>query len=99
MYLLKHSKASGVITNFEIEESEDGLMIYEACINYILNKCSDQEILEITRCNREELTEAQKHLITILFYYADKNLLDKRYFDPKNRHTDQIALDSIGVKN
>lgn len=53
MYLLNHDKSSGVITNFQIEEPEDSLIMYESCINYLLECCSDDEVFSVTCCTRE----------------------------------------------
>ena len=36
MYLLKHKNPSVTVNEFDVDISEDGLIIYESCINYIL---------------------------------------------------------------
>ena len=35
-YLLKHKNPSVTVNEFDVDISEDGLIIYESCINYIL---------------------------------------------------------------
>ena len=35
MYLLKHKNPSVTVNVFDVDISEDGLMIYESCINYV----------------------------------------------------------------
>lgn len=100
MYLLEHRNPSGTINQFDVDVSEDGLMIYESCINYVLENCSDQDIYEITGCeNKESLKEIQKDIITILYYYAAKDLLLPRYFEPQNRHIDPNELLGLGINS
>lgn len=36
MYLLKHKNPSVTVNEFDVDISEDGLIIYDLCINYIL---------------------------------------------------------------
>ncbi|NUF50248.1 hypothetical protein [Gilliamella sp. ESL0250] len=98
MYLLEHINPSGTVNQFHLDISEDGLMIYESCINYVLENCSDKEIYKITGCeNKETLKEIQKNIITILYYYAAKDLLLPRYFDPHNRYTEPNELSWMGI--
>lgn len=98
MYLLEHINPSGTVNQFHIDVSEDGLMIYESCINYVLKACNDKDIYRITGCeNKEALKEIQKNIITILYYYAAKDLLLPRYIDPKNRYVDPNELSWIGI--
>ncbi|EDV9246811.1 hypothetical protein J3T26_21270 [Salmonella enterica] len=97
MYLLNHDKNSGVITNFQIEEPEDSLMMYESCINYILEHCSDDEIFSATHCTRDELYFAQQRLITVLAYFADKTLLPERCFNSDNIISDPMELEFLGI--
>lgn len=98
MYLLEHKNPSGTVNEFTIDVSEDGLMVYESCINHVIENCSDKEIYKITGCeNKEALKEIQKNIITILYYYAAKDLLLSRYFDPQNRYVDPDELSWIGI--
>lgn len=98
MYLLEHKNPSGTVNQFHIDVSEDGLMIYESCINYVLENCSDRDIYEITGCeNKEALREMQKDIISFLYYYAAKDLLPLRCLDLKNRHVDLDDLSYIGI--
>lgn len=97
MYLLNYDKSSGVITNFQIEEPEDGLMLYEACINHVLEHCTDDEIFSSTRCTRDELYWAQQRLITVLAYFADKELLPERCLIKENIISDPIELEGLGI--
>lgn len=100
MYLLEHNKDSGVVTNFKIELSEDGLMIYEGCINYVLEHCSNEDIYNITGCgSREELEERQKDIITILYHYGDRDLLSNRLLKLENRHVDNDDLLGLGIND
>ena len=74
---------------FDVDISEDGLMIYESCINYVLLNCNDTDIYKITGCeNKKALTEIQKLIISVLYYYTDKELLTQRCFDPQNKYVD-----------
>lgn len=89
MYLLKHKNPSVTVNVFDVDISEDGLMIYESCINYVLLNCSDTDIYKITACeNKKALTEIQKLIISVLYYYTDKELLPQRCFDPQNKYVD-----------
>ncbi|ECF1703859.1 hypothetical protein QB794_004573 [Salmonella enterica] len=98
MYLLEHKNPSGTVNQFHIDVSEDGLMIYESCIHYVLENCSDRDIYEITGCeNREALKEIQKDIISILYYYAARDLLPARCLETENRHTDLDELSYIGI--
>ncbi|MGR6382279.1 hypothetical protein [Escherichia coli] len=98
MYLLEHRNPSGTVNQFHIDVSEDGLMIYESCINYVLENCSDQEVYEITGCeNREALKEIQKDIISILYYHAARDLFPARYLEPTNRNQDLDELSYIGI--
>ncbi|OCG79626.1 hypothetical protein [Gilliamella sp. Occ4-3] len=98
MFLLEHINPSGTVNQFHIDISEDGLMIYESCINYVLDNCSDKDIYIFTGCeNKEALKEIQKNIITILYYYAAKDLLLPRYIDPQNRYVDTNELSWIGI--
>lgn len=54
MYLLKHKNPSVTVNVFDVDISEDGLMIYESCINYVLLNCSDTDIYKITACENKK---------------------------------------------
>ena len=98
MYLLKHKNPSGTVNEFDVDVFEDGLMIYESCINYVLENCSDTDIYKITGYeNKEALKDIQKQIIYILYYYAEKDLLPPRCFDPQNRYIDPEELLWIGI--
>lgn len=72
MYLLKHKNPSVTVNVFDVDISEDGLMIYESCINYVLLNCNDTDIYKITGCeNKKALTEIQKLIISVLYYYTE----------------------------
>lgn len=89
MYLLKHKNPSVTVNVFDVDISEDGLMIYESCINYVLLNCNDTDIYKITGCeNKKALTEIQKLIISVLYYYTDKELLPQQCFDPQNKYVD-----------
>ncbi|EOG1984749.1 TPA: hypothetical protein QIB97_003373 [Proteus mirabilis] len=98
MYLLEHKNPSGTVNQFHIDVSEDGLMIYESCINYVLENCSDKNIYDITGCeNRDALKEIKKDITSILYYYASKDLLPPRCLEPQNRHVNPDELLWMGI--
>lgn len=97
MYLLEHRNPSGTVNEFHIDVSEDGLMICESCINYVLDNCNNNEIYDITGCENEELKEIHKDIISILYYFASKDLLPNRCFEPQNRHLDPDELSWMGI--
>ena len=48
MYLFKHKNPSVTVNKFDADISDDGLMIYESCINYVLLNCSDRIFIKLT---------------------------------------------------
>lgn len=97
MYLLKHMYEPGFLNAFQIEVSEDGLLLYEACINYVLMNCSDKQLYNVTGCERDEIRNAQKNIIAVLSRFADAELLPERYYDEENTLADPIELEGLGV--
>lgn len=57
-------------------------MIYELCINYVLENCSDTDIYKITGCeNKEVLKDIQKQIISIMqkkIYYLQDVLIHRK---------------------
>lgn len=60
-------------------------MMYESCINYVLENTMDTSIYDITDSeNKKPLNEIQKDIISTLYYYTDKKLLRPCCLKPKS---------------
>ncbi|WP_028590997.1 hypothetical protein [Paenibacillus massiliensis] len=79
MELLKHEEIASV-TLFDLRLSEGELMVYENCIEFVLNSCSEEELYELTGCeNREELASYQDDLRYLIKSVINNKYLPKKY--------------------
>ena len=81
-----HEEIANVIF-FNLRLAESELLMYETCINYVLENCSEQRLHEITGCEtKEELIGFQEDLVYLLKKFADKRWLPDRFetYDPPN---------------
>ncbi|WP_019636961.1 hypothetical protein [Paenibacillus fonticola] len=80
MEILKYEEIASV-TLFELRLSEGELMVYENCIEFVLENCSEEQLYELTGCeNREELASYQDDLKKLL-KNINKDYLPKKYQD------------------
>ncbi|AZK46693.1 hypothetical protein [Paenibacillus lentus] len=80
MEILKYEEIASV-TLFELRLSEGELMVYENCIEFVLENCSEEQLYELTGCeNREELASYQDDLKNLL-KNINKDYLPKKYQD------------------
>lgn len=62
MEILKYEEIASV-TLFDLQLSEGELMVYENCIEYVLENCPEEQLYELMGCeNREELASFQADL-------------------------------------
>ncbi len=68
------------ITLFDLRLSEGELMLYEACIEYVLKTCVEEKIQQITGCStREELESYQNELREMIRKYVLSDFLSDKY--------------------
>ncbi|MGG3279367.1 hypothetical protein [Paenibacillus solani] len=81
MELLKQEEIASV-TLFDLRISEGELMVYENCIEFVLNSCSEKQIYELTGCeNREELASYQNDLRSLIKTIMNIEYLPEKYKD------------------
>lgn len=79
MELIKHTEIASV-TLFDLRLSEGELMVYESCIEYVLNNCNENELYDLTGCeSREELATYQSDLKNLIKLIVNKNYLPEKY--------------------
>jgi hypothetical protein len=81
MELLKQEEIASV-TMFDLRLSEGELMVYENCIEFVLNSCSEEQLYELTGCeNREELSSYKDDLRNLIKTIINKQYLPEKYKD------------------
>ncbi|REK69238.1 hypothetical protein [Paenibacillus paeoniae] len=81
MELLKQEEIASV-TLFDLKLSEGELMVYENCIEFVLNNCSEEYLYKLTGCeNREELASYQQDLNNLIKTIINKKYLPEKYKD------------------
>lgn len=70
-------------TVFQLELSQDELEVYESCMKYVQEHCSEDEIYKITGCTLNELSSWHKELKNMIISYVDEVNLPDKY---KNDH-------------
>lgn len=79
MELIKHEEIASV-TLFDLRLSEGELMVYESCIEYVLNNCNENEMYDLTGCeSREELATYQFDLKNLIKLIVNKDYLPEKY--------------------
>ncbi|MFF2482314.1 hypothetical protein [Paenibacillus sp. NPDC058071] len=79
MELIKQEDIASV-SLFDLRLSEGELMVYESCIEYVLNNCNENDLYDLTGCeNREELTTYQIDLKNLIKSLVNKNYLLEKY--------------------
>ena len=77
MEYISHKEIS-YCTVFNLNLSQDELEVYESCMRYVLEKCSEEEIYSLTGCKIDELKAWNNNLRDLLRMYVDRaNLPDK----------------------
>lgn len=78
MKLLSHENIAS-IELFKVRLSEGEIMVYESCIQYVLDHCDDNMIYTLIGCeNKNELTNGfQIQLQYLLQKYTQKDYWDK----------------------
>lgn len=77
MEYLNHEEIA-YCTIFNLKLSQDELEVYESCMKYVLEKCNEQEIYNLTGCKVEELEAWQKELKKLIItHMAEENLTEK----------------------
>lgn len=78
MDVIKYEEIASV-TLFELQLSEGELMVYESCIEFVLENCPEEKLHELTGCeNREELSSYQLDLKNLL-QKINKDYLPNKY--------------------
>lgn len=79
MELIKQDEVASV-TLFDLRLSEGELMVYEGCIEYVLNNCNENELYDLTGCDsREELATYHTDLKNLIKLVANKKYLPEKY--------------------
>ncbi|SFS45750.1 hypothetical protein [Marininema halotolerans] len=81
MDYLKHTEIASVIL-YDLRWSESDLMIYDDLIDYVVGKCTDEEILDITDGeSREVLLFLQNELRDLIKKHVLPQYLPDKYKD------------------
>jgi len=70
MEILKIREMASVKT-LDIEISEDELDVYEKCLNYVLQRCSSNDIEQVSGATPEELEAIWQQIHYVLRKYTD----------------------------
>jgi len=77
--------ASVIFYTLRLAESE--LLMYETCINYVLENCPESQLYEKTGCEtKDELIGFQEDLVFLLKRFTDKWMHPERFegYDPQD---------------
>lgn len=78
MDYISHKEVSSVHL-FELRMSEGELMVYENCINFVLNNCKEEKIYDLIGCeSKEELKSFQKDLELFIKKYVQEEYLPEK---------------------
>ncbi|WP_108670435.1 hypothetical protein [Peribacillus acanthi] len=80
MEYLSHEEIS-YCTVFKLKLSQDEIEVYESCMKYVLDKCGENEIYEITGCKLDELQSMHKNLQELLLKHVNETNLPDKYKD------------------
>ncbi|HGV3501799.1 hypothetical protein ACBQ54_17175 [Providencia vermicola] len=70
------------VTLFDLKLSEGEITIYADCIQYVLSKCPDDDISQVTDCeNKEELSYYLENLKNLMKSMEHRRYLPDRYKD------------------
>jgi hypothetical protein len=70
-------------TLFNLKLSQDELEVYESCMEFVLNRCSESEIYDITGCSIDELKDWQINIKKLILAYVEKENISEKYKDMK----------------
>jgi hypothetical protein len=81
MEYISHREIASV-NIFDLRLSEGELMVYESCINFVINNCNEKLLYSLTGCeSKNELKDYQHELRTLIKNYVKKEYLPENYYD------------------
>lgn len=79
MRYLKHEEIA-TVNIFDLKLSEGELMVYEGCLNFVINNCNEKKIYDLTGCeSKDELKEYQEELRGLIKKYVRSEYLPSNY--------------------
>ena len=67
------------VTLFTLKISESEIQAYEACISYVLDRLTPDEIEALTGHTRDELKDVHHELLSAILAHCPKQFLPERY--------------------
>ena len=79
MEFLKHEEIASV-SLFDLRLSEGELMVYESCLEFVVNNCNDRTIYSLTGCeSKDELEDYRYELRKLIKKYVRKEYVPNKY--------------------
>jgi hypothetical protein len=78
MEYLEHEEVA-YCTVFNLKLSQDELEVYESCMKYVLEKCNEKEIFDLTGCKINELKAWQEEIRKLIITHVDEEILSEKY--------------------